>query len=104
MTAKFSAKPTLAILGKRNLELGPFALDEPPQDNEPWANWRLRNDEDGIAWLIFDKKDSSANTLSEPVLTELNAILEKLENDRPRGLVIGIRPASAPAIRSGISS
>jgi 3-hydroxyacyl-CoA dehydrogenase/enoyl-CoA hydratase/3-hydroxybutyryl-CoA epimerase len=88
MTAKFSAKPTLAILGKRNLELGPFALDEPRQDNEPWANWRLRNDEDGIAWLIFDKKDSSANTLSEPVLTELNAILEKLENDRPRGLVI----------------
>jgi len=88
MTAKFPAKPTMAILGKRNLELGPFALDEPRQDNEPWANWRLRNDEDGIAWLIFDKKDSSANILSEPVLAELNAVLERLENDRPRGLVI----------------
>jgi len=80
-------KPTLAILGKRDLELGPFAFGE-QQEPGPWANWRLRNDEDGTAWLLFDKKDSSANTLSEPVLTELNAVLDKLERDRPRGLVI----------------
>jgi 3-hydroxyacyl-CoA dehydrogenase/enoyl-CoA hydratase/3-hydroxybutyryl-CoA epimerase len=80
-------KPTLAILGKRDLELGPFAFGE-QQESGPWSNWRLRNDEDGIAWLLFDKKDSSANTLSEPVLTELNAVLDKLERDRPRGLVI----------------
>ena len=50
-------KPTLAILGKRDLELGPFAIDEAPQEASPWANWRLRTDEDGIAWLLFDKKD-----------------------------------------------
>src|SRR6202521_4257974 len=81
-------KPTLAILGKRDLELGPFAIDEAPQEASPWANWRLRTDEDGIAWLLFDKKDSSANTLSEDVLTELNAVLEKIERDHPRGLVI----------------
>ena len=81
-------KSTLAILGKRDLELGPFAIDEAPQEASPWANWRLRTDEDGIAWLLFDKKESSANTLSEDVLTELNAVLEKLERDRPRGLVI----------------
>jgi 3-hydroxyacyl-CoA dehydrogenase/enoyl-CoA hydratase/3-hydroxybutyryl-CoA epimerase len=80
-------KPAMAILGKRDLELGPFALGE-QQEPGPWTNWRLRNDEDGIAWLLFDKKDSSANTLSEPVLTELNAVLDKLERDRPRGLVI----------------
>src|SRR5271165_5841832 len=80
-------KPTMAILGKRDLELGPFALGE-QHEAGPWTNWRLRNDEDGIAWLLFDKKDSSANTLSEPVLTELNAVLDKLERDRPRGLVI----------------
>jgi 3-hydroxyacyl-CoA dehydrogenase / enoyl-CoA hydratase / 3-hydroxybutyryl-CoA epimerase len=83
-----TAKPALAILGARNLELGPFAIGEMPQEAGPWANWRLRTDEDGIAWLLFDKKDSSANTLSEPVLTELNAVLEKIEHDRPRGLVI----------------
>src|SRR6202163_1711478 len=81
-------KPILAILGKRDLELGPFAIDEAPQEASPWANWRLRTDEDGIAWLVFDKKDSSANTLSEDVLTELNAVLEKIERDHPRGLVI----------------
>src|ERR1700733_5698688 len=81
-------KPILAIIGKRDLELGPFAIDEAPQEPGPWANWRLRTDDDGIAWLLFDKKDSSANTLSEDVLTELNAVLEKIERDRPRGLVI----------------
>jgi 3-hydroxyacyl-CoA dehydrogenase / enoyl-CoA hydratase / 3-hydroxybutyryl-CoA epimerase len=87
MKSSFAPKPAMAILGKRDLELGPFALGE-QQEPGPWANWRLRNDEDGIAWLLFDKKDSSANTLSEPVLTELNAVLDKLERDRPRGLVI----------------
>ena len=50
-------KPTLAILGKRDLELGPFAIDEAPQEASPWANWRLRTDENGIAWLLFDKKE-----------------------------------------------
>src|SRR6202023_4310428 len=88
MTKSPASKPTLAILGIRNLELGPFAIDEAPQEPGPWANWRLRTDEDGIAWLLFDKKDSSANTLSEDVLTELNAVLEKIERDHPRGLVI----------------
>ena len=48
----------------------------------------MRTDEDGIAWLLFDKKDASANTLDERRLTELDAVLAKLERDRPRGLVI----------------
>jgi 3-hydroxyacyl-CoA dehydrogenase/enoyl-CoA hydratase/3-hydroxybutyryl-CoA epimerase len=84
----FTAKPALAILGPRDLELGPFAFGEAPQDAGPWTNWRMRTDEDGIAWLLFDKKDSSANTLSEDTLTELDAALDKVERDRPRGLVI----------------
>jgi 3-hydroxyacyl-CoA dehydrogenase/enoyl-CoA hydratase/3-hydroxybutyryl-CoA epimerase len=82
-------KPTLAILGKRNLELGPFSAEHGPEDAAgPWTHWRMRTDEDGTAWLLFDKKDSSANTLSEEVLTELNAILEKLEHETPWGVVI----------------
>jgi 3-hydroxyacyl-CoA dehydrogenase/enoyl-CoA hydratase/3-hydroxybutyryl-CoA epimerase len=82
-------KPTLAILGKRNLELGPFSADHGPEDAAgPWIHWRMRTDEDGTAWLLFDKKDSSANTLSEEVLTELNAILERLERETPWGVVI----------------
>ncbi|MGH6677251.1 MAG: enoyl-CoA hydratase-related protein, partial [Xanthobacteraceae bacterium] len=78
----------MAVLGKRNLELGPFASDEAPQDGEAFAHWRLRTDEDGIVWLLFDKKDASVNTLSEDVLTELNATLGKLEQNPPRGVVI----------------
>jgi 3-hydroxyacyl-CoA dehydrogenase / enoyl-CoA hydratase / 3-hydroxybutyryl-CoA epimerase len=81
-------KPSLAILGKRNLELGPFVIDEAPQESGPYTHWRMRADEDGTVWLLFDKKDSSANTLSEDVLSELNAILEKLEQHPPSGVVI----------------
>jgi len=88
MTKKFAAKLVLAILGPRDRELGPFADGEAPQEASPWANWRLRTDPDGVAWLLFDKKGASANTLSADVLLELDTILEKLERDRPRGLVI----------------
>jgi len=88
MRSSHAAKPALAILGKRNLELGPFAIDAAVQEPGPWAHWRMRTDEDGAVWLLFDKKNSSANTLSDDVLTELNAILEKLERDPPLGLVI----------------
>jgi 3-hydroxyacyl-CoA dehydrogenase/enoyl-CoA hydratase/3-hydroxybutyryl-CoA epimerase len=77
----------MAVLGDRDLELGPFAGGAAPEENA-WANWRLRTDEDGIAWLLFDKKDASANTLSEAVLAELDAVLAKLEQERPRGLVL----------------
>ena len=86
MKTSHAAKPTLAILGKRDLELGPFATDG--EDSGHLANWRLRTDEDGVAWLLFDKKDSGANTLDEATLTELNAVLDQIERDRPRGLVI----------------
>jgi 3-hydroxyacyl-CoA dehydrogenase / enoyl-CoA hydratase / 3-hydroxybutyryl-CoA epimerase len=86
MKTSHTAKPALAILGKRDLELGPF--DDGVRETSPWANWRLRTDDDGVAWLVFDKKDSSANTLSANVLIELNAILEQIERERPRGLVI----------------
>lgn len=82
-----SHTPALDVLGKRNLELGPFTAAEADQDG-PWTHWKMRTDEDGIAWLLFDKKGQSANTLSEDALAELNAALEKIEHDRPRGLVI----------------
>src|ERR1700755_1199473 len=88
MTNQHTAKPALAILGERDLELGPFAIGEARQDDSPWTNWRIRTDEDGTARLLFDKKDASANTLSADVLTELDAVLDKLERDRPRGRVI----------------
>lgn len=88
MTNLHPGKPALAVLGKRNLELGPFAVDEAPQAPSLFAHWRMRADADGIVWLLFDKKDSSANTLSAEVLAEFDAILQKLESNPPRGVVI----------------
>jgi 3-hydroxyacyl-CoA dehydrogenase/enoyl-CoA hydratase/3-hydroxybutyryl-CoA epimerase len=87
MSKSPTPEPALDILGKRDLELGPFTIDG-ARDDSPWKHWRMRTDEDGIAWLLFDKKDASTNTMDEDVLIELDAALEKLERDRPRGLVI----------------
>ncbi|HEY3583265.1 MAG TPA: enoyl-CoA hydratase-related protein, partial [Casimicrobiaceae bacterium] len=51
-------------------------------------HWRLERDRDGIAWLTFDKAGATTNTLSKAVLAEFHAVLDTLERDRPRGLVI----------------
>ncbi len=73
----------LAAMEDRNLELGPK-----PAASGPWAHWRLAKDEDSVAWLLLDKQGVSANTLAEPVLIELDAILATIEKDLPRALVI----------------
>ena len=51
-------------------------------------NWTLETDDDGIAWLKIDKADSSANVLSNEVMTELNSVIDTLAAQKPRGLVI----------------
>ncbi|MCZ6771156.1 MAG: 3-hydroxyacyl-CoA dehydrogenase NAD-binding domain-containing protein, partial [Proteobacteria bacterium] len=45
-------------------------------------------DQAGVAWLKIDKADGGANVLSGAVLTELNELLEMLESDPPRGVVL----------------
>ena len=73
----------LAAMADHNLELGPK-----PTAAGPWTHWRLGKDADGVAWLLLDKQGASANTLAEPVLIELDAILATIEKDAPRALVI----------------
>ncbi|MGB5256661.1 MAG: 3-hydroxyacyl-CoA dehydrogenase NAD-binding domain-containing protein [Woeseiaceae bacterium] len=51
-------------------------------------HWKTLTDDDGIVWLCIDKADASANVLSSAVMLELNDILEPLEKQPPRGLVI----------------
>jgi 3-hydroxyacyl-CoA dehydrogenase/enoyl-CoA hydratase/3-hydroxybutyryl-CoA epimerase len=51
-------------------------------------HWRIAHDGDGIAWLTLDKADATTNTLSKAVLAELDAVLDALDKDAPRGLVI----------------
>ncbi|MGB8399878.1 3-hydroxyacyl-CoA dehydrogenase NAD-binding domain-containing protein [Bradyrhizobium sp.] len=71
------------VLGDRVLELGPK-----PDAGGPYRNFKLTRDADGIAWLLFDRDGSSANTLSADLLEELDAVLAALESRRPTGLAI----------------
>jgi 3-hydroxyacyl-CoA dehydrogenase/enoyl-CoA hydratase/3-hydroxybutyryl-CoA epimerase len=52
------------------------------------AMWQLNIDSDQVAWLEFDKPESSANTLSREALTGLDTQLAELEKLTLRGLVI----------------
>ena len=58
--------------------------------NAPAAatNWSRTTDADGIVWLMLDKADASANSLSRSVMEELNSHLEALERQRPPALII----------------
>lgn len=71
------------VLRDRVLELGPK-----PDESGPYRNFKLAQDGDGIAWLLFDREGASANTLSADVLEELDAIIAALESQRPSGIVI----------------
>lgn len=50
--------------------------------------WHLNVDSDRIAWLEFDKPNSSANTLSHAAMDGLEQRLAELETLKPRAVVI----------------
>ena len=54
----------------------------------PYRNFKLTRDADGVAWLLFDREGTSANTLSADLIEELDKVLAELESQRPAGLVI----------------
>src|SRR5215470_5006181 len=53
-----------------------------------YRNWKLETDGDNLVWLSIDKADASTNVLSAEVMSELDAILDELAAQKPRGLVI----------------
>jgi len=71
------------VLDDRVLELGPK-----PETSGPYRHFKLTRDADGVAWLLFDREGTSANTLSADVLEEFDTVLTALESPRPAGLVI----------------
>jgi 3-hydroxyacyl-CoA dehydrogenase/enoyl-CoA hydratase/3-hydroxybutyryl-CoA epimerase len=71
------------VLADRVLALGPM-----PAASGAYRNFKLTQDGDGIAWLLFDREGASANTLSADVMEEFDRILGELESQRPAGLVI----------------
>ena len=58
------------VLGDRVLELGPK-----PDDAGSYKNFKLTRDADGVAWLLFDREGTSANTLSADLIEELDKVL-----------------------------
>src|SRR3979411_1791501 len=66
------------VLGDRVLELGPK-----PDASALYRNFKLTRDDDGIAWLLFDRAGASANTLSADVLEERDKELAEGESAAP---------------------
>ncbi|MGO4711156.1 3-hydroxyacyl-CoA dehydrogenase NAD-binding domain-containing protein [Bradyrhizobium sp. 2TAF24] len=73
----------LDVLSDRVLELGPT-----PAADSAYRHFHLTRDDDGIAWLLFDRAGASANSLSAEVMEELDKAITALEAERPAGLVI----------------
>src|ERR1700704_1631305 len=71
------------VLDDRVLELGPDV-----EQSGPYRNFKLTHDGDGVAWLLFDRAEASANTLSADVIEELDLVIAALESQRPAGIVI----------------
>jgi 3-hydroxyacyl-CoA dehydrogenase/enoyl-CoA hydratase/3-hydroxybutyryl-CoA epimerase len=51
-------------------------------------HWTLARDATGIATATLDKAEASANTLSAEVMTELATLLDQLDREPPRGLIV----------------
>ena len=51
-------------------------------------HWKITREADGLARLTFDKAGATTNTLSAAVLIELNAALDELDRDPPKGLIV----------------
>lgn len=57
-------------------------------DGLRFRHWQAELRDDGIVVLAFDREGESVNTLAQEVLLELDALLERLALDPPKGLVI----------------
>ncbi len=65
-----------------------------PAPKAELRHWRLSREADGLAVLVFDKADATANTLSADAMAEFNRVLDQLDRDRPRALLIRSGKAS----------
>ncbi len=51
-------------------------------------HWRIKVDEQDIAWLTIDKAGAEQNALSRDVIEELALALNRIDEERPKGLVL----------------
>ena len=57
-------------------------------EGEQRRHWRLEADADQVLWLTLDRAESSANTLSSEVMTELGQVLGEIAKRPAKGLVL----------------
>lgn len=55
---------------------------------QQYDHWHTDIDENHILWLGFDRKDQAVNTMSREVMEELNFVLDHLDQNAIKGLVI----------------
>lgn len=53
-----------------------------------WQHWRYEQDENQIAWVTLDRADEKTNTLSRAVVSELAQVVDRIESQQPRGVVL----------------
>jgi len=63
-------------------------------DGLRFEHWQMEQREDGVLVLSLDRAGQSVNTFSQDVLIELDALLERLAMDPPKGLVLRSAKAS----------
>jgi 3-hydroxyacyl-CoA dehydrogenase/enoyl-CoA hydratase/3-hydroxybutyryl-CoA epimerase len=68
-------------------------------DGLRFSHWQAEQRADGVVVLSFDRKDESVNTFAQDVLIELDALLERIALDPPKGLVL--RSAKAKGFIAG---
>jgi len=52
-----------------------------------FQHWRLTRDEEDIVWATLDRAGESVNALSSAVMSELDAVITRIEQTRPTGVV-----------------
>ena len=68
-------------------------------DGLRFSHWQAEQRADGVVVVSFDRKDESVNTFAQDVLIELDALLERIALDPPKGLVL--RSAKARGFIAG---
>ena len=53
-----------------------------------YSHWKIEYDDQNIAWLHLDMKDSKVNLLAGSVLEELRTVLDELAKNTPQGVII----------------
>lgn len=57
-------------------------------------DWQLDIDEQGIAWLFFDKAESTVNTIGRRTLEELETLVNYFEHQVPKGIIIASKKST----------